>query len=58
MEQGSMGSYRIEIVVILSLMVLVPNAKGWGKDGHAIVCKIAQVSIYSYYYEVKSNLIP
>jgi len=40
-----MGCCRIEAVVILSLMLVLPNAEGWGKDGHAIVCKIAQVSL-------------
>ncbi|KAL9325005.1 hypothetical protein ACSQ67_005650 [Phaseolus vulgaris] len=53
-----MGSYRIEIVVILSLMVLVPNAKGWGKDGHAIVCKIAQGRLSSAAAEAVSKLLP
>jgi len=24
-------------------MLLVGNAEGWGREGHAIVCKIAQV---------------
>ncbi|ESW25373.1 hypothetical protein PHAVU_003G030200 [Phaseolus vulgaris] len=53
-----MGSYRIEIVVIVSLMVLVPNAKGWGKDGHAIVCKIGQGRLSSAAAEAVSKLLP
>lgn len=38
-----MGFYRIQLLATVSLMLLLPNTQGWGEDGHAIVCKIAQV---------------
>lgn len=37
-------SFRIQLVAIVSLMLVFPNTQGWGEDGHAIVCSIAQVS--------------
>jgi accessory gene regulator protein AgrB len=39
-----MGCYKIVLVTIVSFLLLVQNTKGWGDDGHVIVCKIAQVS--------------
>ncbi|WVZ12294.1 hypothetical protein V8G54_016824 [Vigna mungo] len=53
-----MGSFRIEVVVILSLMLVLPNAEGWGKDGHAIVCKIAQARLDTAATEAVSKLLP
>lgn len=41
-----MGCYRIVLVAIVSFLVLLQNTQGWGDDGHAIVCKIAQVPSY------------
>ncbi|XP_027914654.1 endonuclease 2-like isoform X2 [Vigna unguiculata] len=53
-----MGCCRIEAVVILSLMLVLPNAEGWGKDGHAIVCKIAQARLDTAAAEAVSKLLP
>lgn len=41
--------YRIQLLAIVSLMLIFPNTEGWGEDGHAIICKIAQVSKTLYY---------
>lgn len=38
--------YRIQLVAIVSFVLLFPNTQGWGDDGHAIICKIAQVPSY------------
>jgi hypothetical protein len=40
-----MGCYRILLVAMVSFIILIQNTQGWGEDGHAIVCKIAQVSL-------------
>ncbi|XP_061339492.1 endonuclease 2 [Gastrolobium bilobum] len=37
-----MEYYRMQVVAIVSLMLLFPNTQGWGEDGHAIICRIAQ----------------
>jgi len=38
-----MKCHKIQLLVTLSFILLLPNTKGWGEDGHAIVCRIAQV---------------
>jgi len=43
-----MGFYRIALVAIISSLLLIQNTQGWGDDGHAIVCKIAQVNEIFY----------
>ncbi|BAT98969.1 hypothetical protein LR48_Vigan06g131700 [Vigna angularis] len=53
-----MGCFRIEAVVIVSLMLVLPNAEGWGKEGHAIVCKIAQARLDTAAAEAVSKLLP
>ena len=41
-----MEYYKIQLVVIVSLMIVLPTTQGWGEDGHAIICRIAQVTNY------------
>jgi len=41
-----MGCYRVvQLVAIVSFLLLVPKTHAWGDEGHAIVCKIAQVHV-------------
>lgn len=51
-----MSCCRIQLVVIVSFMLLLPNSQGWGDEGHTIVCKIAQVPNITYYLSVSSYL--
>lgn len=36
---------KIQLVAILSFIFLVQNIQGWGEEGHAITCKIAQARL-------------
>ncbi|KAL1295907.1 hypothetical protein HN51_056725 [Arachis hypogaea] len=53
-----MECYRMQVVVIVSLMLLFPNTQGWGEDGHAIVCKIAQSRLGDTASEAVKKLLP
>ncbi|XP_061360654.1 endonuclease 2-like [Gastrolobium bilobum] len=53
-----MGCYRIQLVAIVSFMLLLPNAQGWGDDGHAIVCKIAQARLSDAAAKAVKKLLP
>ncbi|KAF7827807.1 endonuclease 2 [Senna tora] len=54
-----MEFYRIQLVAIVSLVLLFPSSTiGWGDDGHAIVCKIAQSRLSAAAAEAVENLLP
>ncbi|KAL2347603.1 hypothetical protein Fmac_001603 [Flemingia macrophylla] len=53
-----MGCYRIQLVAIVSFMLLLPNTQGWGEEGHAIVCKIAQARLSTAAAEAVKKLLP
>ncbi|MED6151799.1 hypothetical protein PIB30_085881 [Stylosanthes scabra] len=55
-----MASNRIQLVVaiISSLLLLFPSTQGWGEDGHAIVCKIAQARLSSTAAAAVKKLLP
>ncbi|XP_057761814.1 endonuclease 2-like [Arachis stenosperma] len=55
-----MGSYRIQLVVgiVSSLLFVFPSTQGWGEDGHAIVCKIAQGRLNSRAAAAVKKLLP
>ncbi|KAI4357808.1 hypothetical protein L6164_001732 [Bauhinia variegata] len=54
-----MGCVKIKLAVaIVSLMLLFPDSQGWGEDGHAIICKIAQPRLSKAAAEAVGNLLP
>ncbi|XP_004514174.1 endonuclease 2-like [Cicer arietinum] len=53
-----MGCYKIVLVAIVSFLLLLQNAKGWGDDGHAIVCKIAQARLSNAAAKAVKKLLP
>lgn len=53
-----MGCYRIQLVAIVSFMLFSQNAQGWGEDGHAIVCKIAQARLSNEAAKAVKKLLP
>ncbi|XP_057447846.1 endonuclease 2-like [Lotus japonicus] len=53
-----MGFYRLQLLATVSLMLLLPNTQGWGEDGHAIVCKIAQARLSNTAAEAVKKLLP
>ncbi|RDY12143.1 Endonuclease 2, partial [Mucuna pruriens] len=56
--QRVMGYYSIQLVAIVSFMLLLSNAHGWGDDGHTIVCKIAQARLSDTAAEAVKKLLP
>ncbi|TKY69346.1 Endonuclease 2 [Spatholobus suberectus] len=54
----TMCCYSIQLVAIVSFMLLVPNTHGWGDDGHAIVCKIAQARLSNAAADAVKKLLP
>ncbi|KAE9600190.1 hypothetical protein Lal_00046149 [Lupinus albus] len=53
-----MESYKFQLVAIVSLVLLLPNTEGWGKDGHAIICKIAQSRLSNNAADAVKQLLP
>ncbi|MED6194504.1 Endonuclease 2 [Stylosanthes scabra] len=53
-----MECHRMQVVAIVSLMLLFQNTQGWGEDGHAIVCKIAQSRLGDTASEAVKKLLP
>ncbi|CAJ2648419.1 unnamed protein product [Trifolium pratense] len=53
-----MGCYKILLVTIVSFLFLVQNTKGWGDDGHVIVCKIAQARLSDAAAKAVKKLLP
>ncbi|XP_022641482.1 endonuclease 2 isoform X2 [Vigna radiata var. radiata] len=53
-----MKCYKIQLLVTLSFILLLPNTKGWGEDGHAIVCRIAQSRLSDSAADAVKNLLP
>ncbi|WJX57780.1 hypothetical protein P8452_43305 [Trifolium repens] len=53
-----MGCYKIVLVTIVSFLLLVQNTKGWGDDGHVIVCKIAQARLSDAAAKAVKKLLP
>ncbi|KAH1265329.1 Endonuclease 2 [Glycine max] len=53
-----MGCYRVQLVAIISFMLLLSNTHGWGDDGHAIVCKIAQARLSTAAAKAVKKLLP
>ncbi|KAG4907501.1 hypothetical protein AAZX31_20G104700 [Glycine max] len=53
-----MEYYKIQLVVIVSLMIVLPNTQGWGEDGHAIICRIAQSRLSDSAANAVKNLLP
>lgn len=53
-----MECYKIQLVTIVSLMLLFTNTKGWGEDGHATVCRIAQSRLSNTAAEAVKDLLP
>ncbi|CAL0318090.1 unnamed protein product [Lupinus luteus] len=53
-----MSCYKIELVSLVSFMLLLSNTQGWGEDGHAIVCKIAQGRLSDKAAEAVKKLLP
>ncbi|KAL5078736.1 hypothetical protein RYX36_007161 [Vicia faba] len=52
------SGYRIVLVAIISFLFLLPNTTGWGDDGHAIVCKIAQDRLSNEAAKAVKKLLP
>ncbi|OIW03579.1 hypothetical protein TanjilG_30999 [Lupinus angustifolius] len=53
-----MECYKFQLVAIVSLVLLLPSTQGWGKDGHAIVCKIAQSRLSDAAADAVKQLLP
>ncbi|KAJ1436204.1 S1/P1 nuclease [Sesbania bispinosa] len=53
-----MEYFRIQLVAIVSLILVFPNTQGWGEDGHAIVCRIAQSRLSNTAAEAVKKLLP
>ncbi|XP_027367122.1 endonuclease 2-like [Abrus precatorius] len=53
-----MEYYKIQIVSVVSFMLLFANTRGWGEDGHAIVCRIAQSRLSNTAAEAVKKLLP
>ncbi|CAJ1932403.1 unnamed protein product [Sphenostylis stenocarpa] len=53
-----MGCDRVQLVGTVSFLLLLSSAQGWGKDGHAIVCKIAQARLSTAAAEAVTKLLP
>ncbi|XP_058737908.1 endonuclease 2-like [Vicia villosa] len=49
---------KIQLVAILSLIFLVQNIQGWGEEGHAITCKIAQARLTDAAADAVKELLP
>jgi hypothetical protein len=41
------GLHVVMMIITVWLLYAAPNIHGWGKEGHEIICKIAQVLIFS-----------
>ncbi|XP_027360220.1 endonuclease 2-like [Abrus precatorius] len=53
-----MGCDKVHLLVIVTLMILLPNSEGWGEEGHAIVCKIAQARLSTEAAAAVKKLLP
>ena len=53
-----MEGYRVQLLAIFSLVILFPSAIAWGDNGHAIVCRIAQIRLSDAAAEAVGNLLP
>ncbi|CAL0322305.1 unnamed protein product [Lupinus luteus] len=53
-----MECYKFQLVAIVSLVLLLPSTHGWGKEGHAIVCKIAQSRLSDAAADAVKQLLP
>ncbi|KAJ1398301.1 S1/P1 nuclease [Sesbania bispinosa] len=53
-----MECFKILLVAAVLLMLVFPNAQGWGEDGHIIVCKIAQPRLSKSAGEAVKKLLP
>ncbi|KAK7280467.1 hypothetical protein RJT34_25531 [Clitoria ternatea] len=53
-----MAYYKIQIVALVTLMIVFPNTQGWGEDGHAIICRIAQSRLSNTASEAVKDLLP
>lgn len=40
------------IAIAFVFLLLVPEVVGWGKEGHYVVCKIAEVSIFKSFLSI------
>ncbi|CAI8605082.1 unnamed protein product [Vicia faba] len=49
---------KIQLVAILSFIFLVQNIQGWGEEGHAITCKIAQARLTDAAADAVKQLLP
>ncbi|XP_058768959.1 endonuclease 2-like [Vicia villosa] len=49
---------KIKLVAILSFIFLVQNIHGWGEEGHAITCKIAQARLTDAAADAVKQLLP
>ncbi|XP_050891272.1 endonuclease 2 isoform X3 [Lathyrus oleraceus] len=49
---------RIQLVAILSFIFLVQSIQGWGEEGHAITCKIAQARLTDAAADAVKQLLP
>ncbi|XP_020237661.1 endonuclease 2 [Cajanus cajan] len=50
--------YKIQLLGIVSLLLVFPNTHGWGEDGHAIICRIAQSRLSDSAAEAVKKLLP
>ncbi|KAL2324099.1 hypothetical protein Fmac_023157 [Flemingia macrophylla] len=50
--------HKFQLLAVVSLMFVFPNAQGWGEDGHAIICRIAQSRLSDSAAEAVKNLLP
>ncbi|XP_073135719.1 endonuclease 2 [Henckelia pumila] len=49
---------KVQFLLFVALLVCIPVAKGWGIDGHLIICRIAQPRLSEAAADAVSRLLP
>ncbi|XP_073134010.1 endonuclease 2-like [Henckelia pumila] len=49
---------KVQFLLFIALLVCIPVAKGWGIDGHLIICRIYQPRLCEAAADAVSRLLP
>lgn len=48
-----MGGFELRWVVrVTVVLMMVPKILGWGKEGHYVICKIAEVTEFFFLFKL------